>query len=1166
MWIREVEFPAPLLEAHRAGNLVIFVGAGASRDAPSNLPDFLSLARGLAAEAQMELTSQDEAHLDAFMGRIADRQFDAHRRVAFHIGDPTSLPNRLHAALVNLAVAPGPVRIVTTNYDRHLSTALRDRNITVDEYAGPALPMGDDFTGIVYLHGTLSQDARRLVVTDSDFGRAYLRDAWAARFLERMFATYTVLFVGYSHGDVVMRYLARALGPGAHRYVLIGDPEAADWRSLGLLPISYPVVDGSHAALTEAVQGWASQASMGLLDHRQRIAELVAAPPPQVPEEASYMEDVVADPERVGLFTTLARGEQWLFWAAAQPKVRLLFDPSAPRTDCSWTLASWFAEHYVLNEDLTSSALDVLRDAGWRLGPMLWAAIGQHLHIAGSPRPAWPGRWLVLLIQNAPEGESDWLVYALSASRWPQDSSIALLLFDHLTEPQVTAASSFRRIGGPRFDVELRGSHHELRDAWQQLFVPSLAEASRQVLVIVDRHLRNAYQLLSVTGSAYHRWDPISLRRSAIARDPEDDGYQEAVDVLIDAARDCLEALLDAGDALALSYADSWADSEVPILRRLALHGWQHRTDVDDTAKIAWLRERGWLFEPLLRCEVLRLLRAALPGSATGVADALVADALAGPSEAADSDQRAYEQLSVLAWIKRHAPELESGSRAFEQIHARYPHFMEREHPEHLLRVEVGFVRPRPPMSVQDLHESITAGPPGALATLRGYENATFFSDGPRWEDALSLLVETVREHPADGFAVLDATGGDHPAIISSVISGWSTATVDAGTAETILERLLPLDATTMADPLSRLLADGGQDVAHPTEWYLYPAARRLAAELWSTLDTAPPTGEVTDWLQLAINHPAGHLAQFWVHVIAADWRTAGDQWAGIPSAIQAQLEAMLATNDARAALAEVMVASQVHFFSAADHRWCETHVLPLLDWADPVRARRTWDGYLTWGRWNDHLLSAGLLKYYLAAINHLDDFRADLSHQLSSHLATMALFSQLDPLPWIHAHTTKTQTARRVEWLEQITHQLTHLPADAIELQWQRWMRPYWQNRIDGVPRQMTTDEASAMAAWVMHLTSSISEGVNLATAHPAGLRSRGGVLRNMNNERVDRAPDAFAKLIAHLLRDTEPPFYGCDSLHDIVTRLRGRADPADIDAIIEGALRLGCRTAHQW
>jgi hypothetical protein len=64
--------------------------------------------------------------------------------------------------------------------------------------------------------------------------------------------------------------------------------------------------------------------------------------------------------------------------------------------------------------------------------------------------------------------------------------------------------------------------------------------------------------------------------------------------------------------------------------------------------------------------------------------------------------------------------------------------------------------------------------------------------------------------------------------------------------------------------------------------------------------------------------------------------------------------------------MAEIILASKLHFFDAADRTWSDAHVLPLLDWADPSRARRTWDGYLRWGRWNDHLLDAGLLTAYL--------------------------------------------------------------------------------------------------------------------------------------------------------------------------------------------------------
>jgi hypothetical protein len=55
---------------------------------------------------------------------------------------------------------------------------------------------------------------KRMVLTDRDFGRAYLTEGWARRFVLELFLKYTVLFVGYSHNDPVMQYLARGLPPG----------------------------------------------------------------------------------------------------------------------------------------------------------------------------------------------------------------------------------------------------------------------------------------------------------------------------------------------------------------------------------------------------------------------------------------------------------------------------------------------------------------------------------------------------------------------------------------------------------------------------------------------------------------------------------------------------------------------------------------------------------------------------------------------------------------------------------------------------------------------------------------------------------------------------------------------------------------------------------------
>ena len=976
---------------------------------------------------------------------------------------------------------------MTTNYDLHLSEALEALGKGFTQETAPALPLGDDFNGIVYLHGRLGRPARQLVVTDADFGQAYLRDAWATRFLERMFTQYTVLFIGYSHSDVVVSYLGRGLRTDSPRFVLTDDPDSLRWRRLGITPVAYPNPDGLHQAVAEAISGWASWASMGLLEHRQRVARLVAAAPSQVPEEMSYLETVIADSGTVGFFAEHARGPEWLAWAAAQGEFQNLFNPALEGSDCARALAFWFAEYYVMEEGLSDDAWALVSGARGVLGPHLWDAIGFHLHRrpAEPPRPGWLSRWLVLMAQNAPRSSSvPWVEYALMKAAWPQERAVALLLFDSLTEPQAQLQPSFALPSGGRVQVELRGDRWSLGEAWAKVFGPCLADAARDLIVIIDRQLRRAHAVLSAIGAARPGWDPMCFSRSAVEPHPQDN-MPESADLLIDAARDCLVTLLTSDPDAGVAYLHLWANADVPLLRRLAVHGWIHRADLDASAKLTWLRSRGWLFDHQLRHEVFALLATTVQHATRPVVDALVADAAMGP---AGSEHQEYEAYNALAWIARHAPGLESVRAAFAEAQARHPEYAERSHPDLTGWVEVGWVRPQPPMSSEELHRLIQDNPVAAISQLR--RKASQPSEGG-WEDALDVISGTNRDWPSDGLTIFDAID-NQPDVLGAVVRGWGAASAGDTDAPEIIGRLSRIDLSAIFRDVTRMLSGSGQSQpATSVKWQEIPAARLLAVKIWAMIADTPADQDAENWLALAINHPAGQLAQFWVSAIAADWQAAGDNWTGLPTAARDQLEAMLAGEGGRTEMAEVIFASQLHFFRAADSEWCLDHVLPLLDWADPARARRTWDGFLAWGRFDSQLLAAGLLDQYIQAATRAADFPDDLRRQLYGHLSAAALHTP-DPATreWARALTASVDLTVRVAWMNQIGWHLATLPAEAAEEHWRSWMQEYWKDRLASIPTQLTTEEATAMAPWVICLAESLEEGVRLAIAGSSGAR----------------------------------------------------------------------------
>ena len=138
---------------------------------------------------------------------------------------------------------------MTTNFDRLFEATrigIRLRN-SGRVYNAPALPPGGRFTGIVNIHGVVDQP-EDMVLTDSDIGRAYLEEIWALEFLQGIFRTQHVLFVGYSHQDPIIRYPARAMPTGnqpARRFILTHQPTVygQSWTSLGIEPIVYQLGD-----------------------------------------------------------------------------------------------------------------------------------------------------------------------------------------------------------------------------------------------------------------------------------------------------------------------------------------------------------------------------------------------------------------------------------------------------------------------------------------------------------------------------------------------------------------------------------------------------------------------------------------------------------------------------------------------------------------------------------------------------------------------------------------------------------------------------------------------------------------------------------------------------------------------------------------------------------
>lgn len=1168
MWIGDIDVPQPVLDAAEAGELVIFVGAGASRSCPSDLPDFAQLVRDIGALVGREPTDDEVQHPDVFLGRLQDHGNDVHQLVASAIDLPGSQPNPLHFAIAGLAAAYPTPRIVTSNYDQHLTAAITSLALAPDVYEAPALPVGDDFEGIVHLHGSLSQPSRRLVVTDTDFGRAYLREAWAARFLERMFSRFVVIFIGYSHGDVVMQYLARSLGSDHNRYVLTDDEQNAEWRRLGLTPISYPNEIGDHSAVPAALERWRELATMGNIEHRARIADLVSGEPPTIPEEVSYLEAALSHPERSRYFAEKARfddvdrGHRWFAWVEGRLTFPRLFSPDTAAEPVSRTLMSWIANQYILSEENSGRVLRAFREKPWP--PDTWYVITQTLSAVNGAFPKWLNPWLQLVLQNAPTRRHDLLDTMLVEKDWTNNFDPALAVFEDRTGLLLKPAFDF---GGaadqPRFEVDLCGDEYWLTDNWANIFLPVLDQHFGQVLSLATEQISRIYRRIRGLDPD-SSFDPISFSRSAIERHEQDD-HRNPIDVLIDAARDSIEAALPHDPSLAQGYLEVWESSPNTILRRLAVHGWRVRTDVGPDGKLNWLSENNLLWDLPLQHEVFQLMRDCLPSASDDVARSLVNAAVAGPPADVGDKRSSYRSYNLLGWLAGSAPELQMAAQAFEEAQAAHPEYGQREHPDLNHFSTSGFVEDALPFTAAELHELISEEPTAALDRLREFKAETHAFQGPTWSGALGSLRACVTAHPEDGLLVARLLQDEESEIKSSIIYGWDRATLSDSLVEQALETIWGWDREEIRRPASAMLSNGGTP-EHPTAWHKYKPARVLASALWPTAPTEGAIVGEADLVMEAINHPAGDLAEFWTRVVQWEWAQAETTWDGLPEEIEGELNRLISASDRNGLLARTSLASQLHFFFSADRDWCKARLLPLFDWASEEEAAAAWQGFLTWGRCNDGLLQAGLLDHCLATTMHAARLPERLRRQLATHLTSIAMFASIDPATWLTRFVLVAEENLRVLWAQRVKHALTQLEDGEAPGQWDRWIHAYWLGRNQSVPRPFTSAEASATAGWVIGLPGVREEAIDLVLASKAGLERRGGFLYRLKD--LDIAADAndWARLLIHLLKNTGELGSIGHQLKEIVPRLREGNLPPDLTELVNEAMRLGATDAADW
>ena len=680
-----------------------------------------------------------------------------------------------------------------------------------------------------------------------------------------------------------------------------------------------------------------------------------------------------------------------------------------------------------------------------------------------------------------------------------------------------------------RIDVEVSppGSDSPwIERLWKKGLKPNLEHFAEVLLERIVARLRVRHHTFCTWGRADRDFDPESWRRRAI-EPHEQDRHRKSIDVLIDAARDCLEWLASNRPETAAQWCERLVNAEVPVLRRLALHTLSVRGDLTPNEKVDWLLGHTDLHDPPAHHEMFRMMHSTYPATDTAPRQAVIAAIRAYRALDQENTETATARrhFSWFHWLHGAAPACTLVKQALDSIWEHYPDFQPTEHPDLSWWVSrVKQVTPPRPWSVEELLSHPAAE---WLDEFLSFQ-PTAPSDVPGLDrHGLRLAVAgAAAQQFTWGLDLADAliSGGEwENDLWTALLRTWSKAKLNDDQCQQVLRRLSKSElqvahAHLIADFLCNIVESShSQEVRQSLA-----LAEKLANALWDHLDRCEAIkGGGNDWLTSAINHPAGILTTFWLQSLSL-WR---NRQAPAPHTLNDEYHAVLSKivqdNSDIGTLGRAVLARSTAFLLGADENWTKQHLLPLFEnRADLSEYSAVWDGFL-YGQVSIRACEV-MEKAFLEAAARMQTILSKeelLDRFVETYTAAVCFFVEEPLSKWIPAFFENPSEKGRRYFAFHIGGHLRAATDTRQRSWWERWLRSYWKNRLNGIPKPLDNQEIELMLNWLPDLGAVFPEAVDMAIRMPKTETQNSLVVYEIARSDLSQThPEAVAKLLIHL------------------------------------------------
>jgi hypothetical protein len=134
----------------------------------------------------------------------------------------------------------------------------------------------------------------------------------------------------------------------------------------------------------------------------------------------------------------------------------------------------------------------------------------------------------------------------------------------------------------------------------------------------------------------------------------------------------------------------------------------------------------------------------------------------------------------------------------------------------------------------------------------------------------------------------------------------------------------------------------------------------------------------------------------------------------------------------------------------------------------------------------------------------------------------------------------------------------------------WERWLKRYWDSRIQGTPILLDDGELIKMVEWAVDLECVFPEVVGIICNGPIPqILQHTSLFFRLDRERTElikKFPNESARLLVHLTKNVSMPKYFCSELEKLTEKIIAAEVQQDIlDSLCNNLAAIGCDKAAE-